>query len=46
MDGRTARWLAWAGVVVVSVEIQHGVLGDECAQTLKSFFAGLREARA
>ena len=27
-------------------EIQHGVLGDECAQTLKSFFAGLREARA
>lgn len=23
-------------------EVQHGVLGDECAQTLKSFFASLR----
>ena len=23
-------------------EVQHNVLGEECAQTLKSFFAGLR----
>lgn len=26
-------------------EVQHDVLGDECARALKSFFASLREAR-
>ena len=26
-------------------EVQHNVLGDECAHTLKSFFADLRAAR-
>lgn len=26
-------------------DVQHNVLGDECAQTLKSFFADLRESR-
>lgn len=25
-------------------EVQHNVLGDECAQTLKAFFASLRKA--
>ena len=25
-------------------EVHHNVLGDECAQTLKSFFAGLRNS--
>lgn len=25
-------------------EVQHNVLGDECAHTLKAFFAGLRSA--
>ena len=27
-------------------EVKHNVLGDECAQTLKAFFAGLRSARS